>query len=72
VVFEHDTVFSIDSIRTRVFADRIFIDMEISMDGECTLNETHHTAQEIHDAIEARYEQVKHCMVHVNPLLMEK
>jgi cation diffusion facilitator family transporter len=72
VVFEHNTVFSIDTIRTRVFAERIFIDMEISMDGECTLNETHKTAQEIHDAIEARYEKVKHCMVHVNPLVVDK
>jgi cation diffusion facilitator family transporter len=70
VVFEHDTVFSIDSIRTRMFADRIFIDMEISMDGNCTLNETHNTAQVIHDKIEARYEKVKHCMVHVNPMVV--
>ena len=39
--------------------------------GELTLNETHATAQAVHDALEAGFPQVKHCMVHVNPARVE-
>ena len=41
--------------------------MEISADGEKTLNETHGIAENIHDSIEEEIGLVKHCMVHVNP-----
>ena len=62
-----DGVLGIDSLMTRVFGDRIYVDMEISANGEDTLNATHAVAQNVHDKIEAAFPKVKHCMVHVNP-----
>lgn len=62
-----DGVLGIDSLMTRVFGDRIYVDMEISTNGEDTLNATHAVAQNVHDKIEAAFPKVKHCMVHVNP-----
>ena len=60
-------VLGVDLIKTRMFGDRIFIDLEISSDGAATLTQAHDTAQLVHDAIQANLPKVKHCMIHVNP-----
>lgn len=60
-------VLAIDQLQTRLFGSRIYVDVEISADGEISLNEAHHIAEEVHTAIETHFEDVKHCMVHVNP-----
>jgi len=58
----------VDQIKTRLFGDRIYVDVEISGNGDATLFESHDMAQQVHDAIEAQFPKVKHCMVHVNPV----
>lgn len=60
-------VMRIDDVKTRKFGNKIYVDVEISADGEKTLKETHKIAEDIHDAVEEEIEFVKHCMVHVNP-----
>ena len=62
-----DGVEGIDLLRTRVFGNKIYVDMEIAADGNKTLNETHEVAENVHDAIENEFPKVKHIMVHVNP-----
>jgi cation diffusion facilitator family transporter len=56
----------IDILKTRQHANKIYVDVEISVDGELTVKEGHDIALEVHDLIE-KNELVKHCMVHVNP-----
>jgi len=68
LALEQTDVLGIDKIRTRLFGDKIYVDIEISANGESSLYEAHHAAQRVHDEIEKRYEKVKHCMVHVNPV----
>jgi len=63
-------VMKIDQIKTRLFGDKIYVDLEISIDGEAKLYEAHDIAQQVHDAIEKRFSNVKHCMVHMNPIDM--
>lgn len=58
----------IDTLATRMFGNRIYVDVEISADDNLTLLEAHHIAETVHAAIEANFPLVKHCMVHVNPL----
>ena len=58
---------NIDLLRTRVFGNKIYVDMEIAADGTKTLNETHAVAENVHDAIEKNFPKVKHIMIHVNP-----
>ena len=58
---------NIDLLRTRVFGNKIYVDMEIAADGNKTLDETHAVAERVHDAIEQEFPRVKHIMVHVNP-----
>lgn len=60
-------VMGIDLLRTRVFGNKIYVDLEICADGSRTLNETHEIAEHVHDCIEERFPKVKHIMVHVNP-----
>lgn len=62
-----DGVLDIDLIKTRLFGNKIYIDLEIAADQDLTLKEAHEIAQKVHDNIESNYEDVKHCMVHVNP-----
>lgn len=67
IVMSVDGVKGIDSLSTRLFGNKMYVDLEIRADGEKTLNETHEIAEAVHDSIEARFEKVKHIMVHVNP-----
>ncbi len=60
-------VLGVDLIRTREFGSRIYVDIEIRADGKLSLSESHAVAETVHDAIEKRFEKVKHIMVHVNP-----
>ncbi len=60
-------VVRIDLLQTRVFANKIYVDMEISVDGNLSILAGHAIAESVHDAIEAQFPKVKHIMIHVNP-----
>lgn len=62
-----ESVMGVDGIRTRMFGPRVYVDLEIAADPALRLDQAHHIAHQVHDAIEAEFPQVKHCMVHVNP-----
>ena len=62
----------IDLLNTRLFGSRIYVDVEISMDGSKSLTDSHRAAEAVHLAVENAIPEVKHCMVHVNPLGKEK
>lgn len=67
IVTEEKGVLRIDDLKTRLFANRIYIDLEIAVDGDQSLNDAHMIAEKIHDKIEDKIKECKHCMVHVNP-----
>ena len=67
VALETEPVLGVDDIRTRMFGPRVYVDIEISADPSLRLDQAHGIAHQVHDAIEAEFPQVKHCMVHVNP-----
>lgn len=60
-------VLGVDLIQTRIFGNKIYVDLEISADGNITLWESHAIAEAVHAAIEESFDKVKHIMVHVNP-----
>lgn len=60
-------VIQVDEIKTRLFGSKVYVDVEISVQGSLTLNDAHAIAHNVHDVIEQQFESVKHCMVHVNP-----
>ena len=60
-------VLGVDLLRTRVFGNKIYVDLEIRADGDESLREAHSIAERVHDSIEEEFAKVKHIMVHVNP-----
>lgn len=56
-----------DHLHTRMFGNRIYVDVEFSADDNLRLAEAHCISEMVHMAIEVNYPLVKHCMVHVNP-----
>ena len=66
-VMKHEDVLGIDMLQTRIFGNKIYVDLEISTDGSYTLSKAHTIAESVHDDIEKSFPKVKHIMVHVNP-----
>lgn len=58
----------IDEIRTRRFGTKVYVDIEIAAEGSLELIKSHEIAENVHLSIEKNFPDVKHCMVHVNPL----
>ncbi len=71
-VMTNESVMGIDLLHTRVFGNRIYVDVEIQVDGSYTLREAHNIAEVVHDNIEKTFVKVKHIMIHVNPANAEK
>lgn len=57
----------LDMLKTRMFGTKIYVEIEISVDGNMILKDAHDIAEQVHDNIEKNFENVKHCTVHVNP-----
>lgn len=66
-ILEQEDVLAIDDFKTRIFANKIFVDVEISVEGSFSLSTAHTVAEKVHNSIENKFSEVKHCMVHVNP-----
>lgn len=67
LILAQSGVLGLDSLSTRMFGSRIYVDVEIRADGSASLAQAHDIAERVHDSIESALPQVKHCMVHVNP-----
>ncbi|PWL77522.1 MAG: cation transporter [Coriobacteriia bacterium] len=67
LVDSEDQVERIDVLRTRMFGDKVYVDMEIAIDGSMQLTDAHAIAERVHDDIEHAFPEVKHVMIHVNP-----
>ena len=70
-VMKNKEVLGIDSLHTRIFGNKIYVDIEIMIDGSYTLIRSHEIAEEVHDSIEKNFSKIKHIMVHVNPAQAE-
>ena len=68
-VMSHEEVLGIDLLQTRIFGNKIYVDVEIQVDASYTLQKAHDIAEEVHENIENSFPKVKHIMVHVNPAI---
>ena len=66
-VMKNEEVMGIDMLQTRIFGNKIYVDVEILVNGTYTLQRAHEIAEDVHDDIEENFPKVKHIMVHVNP-----
>lgn len=67
LILSQEGVAGIDLLQTRMFGSRIYVDLEISVNGEKSIREAHNIAQNVHDLLEGKYAKIKHIMIHVNP-----
>lgn len=58
----------VDLLKTRLFGSKMYVDIEIAADGNISLFDAHDIAENVHHTIENKFKNVKHCMVHVNPI----
>ena len=66
-IAEQPGVEKIDMIKTRMFGDRIYVDVEIAIKKDVTLEVAHDIAEHVHHTVEETFSEVKHIMVHMNP-----
>lgn len=66
-ILTQEDVLGIDMLRSRMFGNKVYIDLEISVDGDKSLWQAHEIAEHVHQNVEQRFEEVKHIMIHVNP-----
>lgn len=71
-VKNHKDVLGVDLLQTRIFGNKIYVDVEIEVNASYSLRDAHHIAESVHDMIEQTFPKVKHIMVHVNPKEIEK
>ena len=67
IVQGNGEVLNVDTLLTRQFGSKIYVDMEITLDRSVSFEHAHQVAHELHDQIERDLSCVKHCMIHVNP-----
>lgn len=67
IINQQEGVLCLDDLKTRIFGAKLYVDIEISLDPNMTLVQSHSIAEKLHDEIEKQVQNVKHCMVHVNP-----
>ena len=66
-ILSQDDVLGVDMLRSRMFGNKVYIDLEISVDGDKSLWQAHEVAERVHQNVEQRFAEVKHIMIHVNP-----
>ena len=68
LIKSQEGVISLDLLMTRMFGSKLYVDVEIGADENTPLRDSHAIAENVHNAIEANFPKVKHCIVHVNPV----
>ena len=64
-----DGVDRLDVLHTRMFGNKFYIDAEISVDGDKSLTDAHEIAESVHTQVEKHFDNIKHIMIHVNPMV---
>ncbi|WP_443660039.1 cation diffusion facilitator family transporter [Clostridium algidicarnis] len=60
-------VINIVNLKTRSFGNKVYADIEISVDGDLTINEGDKIAENVHGLIEDNISDIKHCLVKLKP-----
>ncbi len=66
-IMDQKGVSGIDMLRTRMFGNKVYVDLEISVDANKTFREAHAIAENVHNNVEKDFPNTKHIMIHVNP-----
>ncbi|WP_229768559.1 cation diffusion facilitator family transporter [Tissierella pigra] len=57
----------VKELKTRMFGNKIYVDIEIFVDSNITVEKGHEISEKVHDKLEKDIADIKHCMVHIEP-----
>lgn len=66
VILGVEGVTKIDDLKVRSHMNKVYVDVEISIDEDYSFKRAHAISEAVHDAVELDGEAI-HCMVHANP-----
>ena len=55
-----------------MFGNKVYVDLEIEVDGRKTLQDAHAVAERVHTEMENKFPDIKHVMIHLNPATLTK
>ncbi len=67
LVISNENVQGVNSLRTRMFGNRVCVDIEITVEGSYSLYGAKEVADTVKEDVKSQLAKVKHVMVHVNP-----
>lgn len=66
-ITQQQDVVCVDMLHSRMFGNKVYVDLEIEVDGSKPLVESHAIAEQVHANVEQTFTDIKHIMIHVNP-----
>lgn len=66
-ITQQQDVVCVDMLHSRMFGNKVYVDLEIEVDGSKPLVESHAIAEQVHASVEQTFTDIKHIMIHVNP-----
>ena len=67
-VAEQDEVACVDVLHSRSFGSKVYVELEIEIDGSKPLHEAHAISERVHSSVETNFPEIKHIMIHMNPM----
>lgn len=67
IINSYEDIVSIDVLKTRLFGNKIYVEVEVSIDENMSFKNVHSLIHKIHNEIESSNKLIKHCMIHANP-----
>ncbi len=65
-ILQVEGVLGIETIKTRKYADKLFVDLDLFLDPGISLKSAHEISHTVHDKLEAEF-NIKHVQIHCSP-----
>ena len=66
-IYKTEKDIKINDFKSRMFGNKCYIDVEIAVDGNLSLNKANDIVMKIHNKVESNFNMVKHCNIHIVP-----
>lgn len=72
IILSNTNIYHIDALRSRLVGNYVFLEIEVTIKENLSLIEAHNIIEEIQNNILKECNNVKHCIIHINPLIHEE
>lgn len=71
IILNNKNVLCIPKVKSRKFSSKVYLDIEVGLPSDSTLDVVHKIVKNIHDEIERNIHEVKHCNIYAVPVYKE-